>query len=210
MNIFYSAVLITLFILGCLYLYLEKKDKEKTITKLNKVKERLDYNFVQLAKTQRDTGKYKTYLAIAEKAIADVNLLDCSIGVKFDIADRAGFLEVIMSFKDVKACYYYIPTYRSGLRTELTRSRKSLWRNETHILLAAAQEDLVLAVSNAQINKGSMLTRDDLSVILRTLNERNHYGAHVDFKISYDYVMIRIHLKSDYSKIVEQIVPTLN
>lgn len=210
MNIFYSVILFIFFLLGCLYLYGESQDKKRAINKLNKVKERLDYNFVQLAKLQRDTGKYKTYLAIAEKAIADVNLLDCSIGVNFEIADRSGFLEIIMSFGDIKACYYYIPAYRSDLRTELTRYRKSLWRNETHILLGAAQEDLVLAVSNTQIDKGSSLNRDDLRVILQTLTDRNQNVIYVDFKISYDYVMIRTHLKSDYSKTVEQIIPVLN
>lgn len=211
MNIFYSVVLFILFLLGCMYLYMEKQDKKKAIEKLNKVKGRLDYNFVQESRRNRDTTIQGGYLETVLKVISMVKREDdAAIGVQFDLLDRSGFVEIIMTFKDVKAVYYFIPPFSNELRTEITRSRKSLMRNEIDLMLRVAQEDLTLAVSNAQIDKGHHLTRDDLRPILIDLTNRHKHVIFVDFKISYDVVMIRIHLKSNYSKTVEQIVPIRN
>ncbi|UQT03388.1 hypothetical protein YUBABA_01860 [Serratia phage vB_SmaM-Yubaba] len=211
MNIFYSVVLFIFFLLGCLYLYGESQDKKKAIEKLNRVKERLDYNFVQEIRHNRDASIKGEYMETVLKVISIVKREeDATIGVQFDTLDRSGFVEIIMTFKDVKAAYYFIPPFSNELRSEITRSRKSLMRNEIDLMLRIAQEDLTLAVSNGQIDKGHHLTRDDLRPILIDLTNKHKHVIFVDFKISYDAVMIRIHLKSDYSKTVEQIIPIRN
>lgn len=210
MNTFYIVTFIIVILLGCLFLYGARQDKLKAIEKLNKVKERLDYNFVQLMKYQRDTNKFKTYIDIVEECISIIQLSDCTIGVELDILDRSGFVEIMMKYKDIKACYYFIPPYSGELKDEITEHRKSLWRNEVDLILRYAQEDLVQTVSQAQITKGTHLCRDDLRDILKTLTEKQRHVLFVDFKISYDCVMIRTHLKSDYSKTVEQVIPVRN